>query len=225
MNRNSLLPALTGGLVVAIAGTAAQASVIVINDTIHWLGGAPVGSVVTENLAGPTTISSLGFHRFTVTSAGSVTIDILSFEIRPNTQVVDVNGDGESAFIDSVIYLFQDDGTPNGGLFLGPYNDDSGILGTDGSVNGRDSRIERNLPAGNYLLVIGAYDYGFNEINAGVNTSAASFGPYRWTGSQMVVADHGDYRITITGNVTPTPGAAALMGLGGLALTRRRRNK
>jgi MYXO-CTERM domain-containing protein len=223
MNKNAVaLSAVAGGLVLAAA---ANANVIVINDTIHWLGGAPVGSIVTEDQSDPTTISSLGFHRFTVTSAGSVTIDILSFELSQFTgQGIDVNGDGESAFIDSVIYLFQDDGTPNGGLFLGPYNDDSTNLGTDGSVNGRDSRIVRTLPVGNYLLVIGAYDYGFNEINAGVNTSAASFGPYRWTGSQMVVADHGDYRITITGNVTPAPGAAALMGLGGLALTRRRRN-
>ena len=81
----------------------------------------------------------------------------------------------------------------------------------------------RNLAAGNYMLVIGAYDYGFNEINAGINTSAASFGPYSWNGTDMVVSDHGDYRITITGNVVPTPAAAAALGLGGLATLLRRR--
>ncbi|HYD01610.1 MAG TPA: DVUA0089 family protein [Phycisphaerales bacterium] len=205
-----------------LASHAARADVV-FNDTIFWLGGAPVGSLVTEDFSEPTTVSSLGFHLFTVTSSGQVVIDVLSFELSQFTgQAVDVNGDGESAFIDSVIYLFHDDGTPNGGVFIGPYNDDSLNLGTDGSVNGRDSRMVRNLAAGNYLLVIGAYDYGFDDINAGVNTGAG-FGPYTWVNNQMRVADHGDYRLTITGNVVPTPGAAALIGLGGLALSRRRR--
>lgn len=93
------------------------------------------------------------------------------------------------------------------GLMLG----DSFNLGGDGLANGEDGG---SLAAGFYTLIVGEFSTGFPGV-------LGDFGGD--TGDEAV-----DYTVSFYTNdqgffVVPTPGAAAVLGLGGLVAVRRRR--
>ena len=190
------------------------------------------GTIRAINDQSGTRIGSTVDHwKFTARSTGLVAIDVLSWEA-PSGIATDLNGDGEIAFFDSAIYLFRDDGALDASDMVAANNDSSSTF-DDGSQSELDSSLSLKLTAGNYLLAIGAYL--LNELDAISGINHATYYPVSCatpTGScTRVQNDHGDYRITITGDVTaptsglPEPAAIGLIGLGlaGLGILNRRR--
>ena len=182
--------------------------------------------------------STVDHWYFTVNSAGIVVIDTLSWEVDSEdfdfdsdyNETIDVNGDGEIAFIDVYIYLFSDDGSLDVDDLLYS-NDDSFNTFGDGSIHGYDSYLSVFLNPGDYILAIGAFYLDTNEAVAGFNEqsyplSADGLGNY-------IFIDHGDYQITWTGDLTitrgpiPEPGSAVLAAIAvvGLSAARRRRRR
>ncbi|MCK4627046.1 MAG: PEP-CTERM sorting domain-containing protein [Phycisphaerae bacterium] len=190
----------------------------------------------------------------TVNTPGTVVFDILAYE---NTVDVteqdgtagglgtnlDVNGDGEYAYFDSLIYLGQYTGA---GIVMVGGNDDDGDDGgspqgtADGSVVDEegeyllDSYLSSSLGVGNYLLLVGTWNdveglgaptqQGFDAFLTGV----VEQGPYPTLfGEGGLASDHGDYQVTITGEISaslvPEPATLGLMCLGGLAVLMRKR--
>lgn len=190
---------------------------LVIDGSIYHTGGLAVGTSFPW-LDTPSGIveTDVGLHYFNVTSPGIVTIDVLSWE----NATTDVNGDGEIAFFDTTIRLYQ-----VGTNALMGWNDDSGDTFGDGSIWDRDAYLSLTLAAGNYFLAVGSWDFSDHDALIG---PAGGSGPITWNGQEYVVADHGDYRLTVTGDVSfvPEPGSALLLALGliGLGTVRRRRS-
>lgn len=182
--------------------------------------------------------STVDHIRFTVDTAGTVKIDVLSWESDPVTDApIDVNGDGKIAFLDTYIYLFRDNGTLASSDYIA-HNDDSDHTYGDGSIWSTDSYLEQNLAAGNYLLAIGAYALSMNEAIRRENQD--TYYPLSCDISSLhclnsaTAAEHGAYRVSFSQNVSisgkiPEPAPLGLLGLGlaglaGLALWRRKKD-
>jgi hypothetical protein len=182
------------------------------------------GSIIQESydqFNSELNIVSVDYWAFTVNTPGGVTIDILSWERDPNDwSWVDVNGDGEQSFIDASIHVFQ--GFPDTASIYASNDDSFGNLGGDGTIRGNDSFISQEFEAGDYIIAISSCGYSpyftVDEAVAGLNEKAII--PYT-TGE----GDHGDYRITVSGDVSavPVPAAGWLLGAGLLGLLGVRR--
>ncbi len=133
---------------------------------------------------------------------------------------------------DTTLYLFNLDGT---GIAK---NDD--ISGTNfESLLPVGNALYAGLPAGDYIIAIGGFAYQPFSVAAPTLLSQAVFDPNVFTAVQApqnagpvlswaqlaTTPTSGNYTITLTGaEFIPAPGAAALLGLGGLLAARRRRN-
>ncbi len=227
---NRLFEVITAFAFLALSSTTAEATVV--EGRILYLGGPPVGSLV-GSAEGPSVgdiVSTVDQIGFTVNTAGIIAIDTLSWERNfEDGSPTDVNGDGEIAFFDPYIYVFADDGSL-GVEDLIDSNDDSSSTFGDGSISSLDSFLSVLLPVGDYILTIGGFNHTAEEAIAGANPGLGSgFYPVTWDGAFFYASDHGDYRITFTGDVSVTgvsePQSIALLViyLAGLSFARFRR--
>ncbi len=188
--------------------------------------------------------SSVELIPFRVTESSAVAIDVLSWEVEnwdaasrtglksSRPAGVDVNNDGSIAFIDAAIRLFRNDGALDASDFI-----DASFgaeMFDDGSISTRDPGLSLELDAGEYLLAVGAGEFSLEDALGGMNTSSGLFGPLSFDGSDLVPAEQGAFRVSISGPVAtggvviplPTPAAMTAFGLvaliGANAARRRR---
>ncbi len=152
---------------------------------------------------------------FTVLESGLVTFDALSywsFETFFDTQIKLFSNDGNA--LTEANYIAGNDDYDYDYLNLG-YIDDY-----NGSSSTLDSFLQVFLDAGDYTIVMGGYYYDIDEVVNGAGESTVySFDSFR-------IPDSGEYQLDIIGNVRPTiptPSGLALLGMTGLAASRRRR--
>jgi hypothetical protein len=208
------------------------------------LPGATAAIVTTGNIyqvldvAGADRGSTIDYWYFDVLSGGQIEIDTLSWEQDGEdrfdndndfVEPVDVNGDGEIAYLDPHIHLFADDGSLDLADLLAS-NDDSSFTYFDGSIYAFDSFMSLPLAPGSYVLAIGAFD--FTPLEAIVGNNPGTFYPVTSNEFGLYTEiDHGDYQITWTGDLqltgtrlgVPEPASFLIAGLGSLALLARRR--
>lgn len=213
----------------ALCGMVGTSHAVVINDSIVRTGGADLGTPAAWFNSGDDAVeTTVNRHYFRVNTNAEVSFDILSWEagFAPNdvfpslgSSPQDVNGDGEISFFDAMIRLYD---ASTSALLAA--NDDSGDTLDDGSIFDRDSFIKISLAPGVYFLAVASYDFSDAE---GLGTTAMGTGPMTWKGTQYVVSDHGDYRLTIVGDISsiPEPATFALSGLGLALIGTTRRKK
>jgi hypothetical protein len=198
----------------ALAGTA-QAGLIVETEsnntpgTANFIGAynTPGGSILIDGSITPGTAQSqtgapglagdVDWFRFTVGGTATVVASIFSLN---NTSA------------DSELWLVGSNGTT-----ILAYNDD----GNPGGGSPRmSSLIQANLAPGTYFLAISGYNSATNASDGNATRLPDGYaGATQLTGHNQ----NFDYKFIVGFNVIPTPGAAALLGLGGLTMARRRR--
>jgi uncharacterized protein (TIGR03382 family) len=198
---------IVGACALAVAASAAHAVIIEseMNNTpgsANFVGafGPPGGSVLVD---GTITGGGAGI-------AGDV--DWFSFSIGGTATVVTSVFSLDNGFADSELWLVAADGST-----ILAYNDDGNPGGGSG---GMSSLITIGLAPGNYFLALSGWDDGGagNVIPDGFNGSASPA-----AGAGVGHGENFTYKLLLGFNVIPTPGAAALVGLGALAAGRRRR--
>ncbi len=211
-------------------------SLFVFGNTICM--NVATAAVVSGNIYGTGLGSTVDQWSFTANTTGSVTIDALSWERENATKNgIDVNGDGELAFFDTYIYLFADDGTLDAADMIA-YNDDSANTYADGSISSADSYLSLVLSPGDYIIAIGAFSLDIGDaidgFNDGNNFPARCNGVIGEQCFFELYNDHGDYQLTMTGDITaptlsavPVPAAvwlfsSGLIGLIGVAKRKAR---
>ncbi len=163
------------------------------NDIIMGDGGRSsgpisiIGSVETLSGGG----SNVPRINFTVDTAGSVTIDVLSRD-------ADVDGDGVASLLDSYLRLFNADPSGDGGLGTLVASNDDSTGSSDGSTSGLDSLLILDLPAGDYVLSIGNYFLSEQEARDQVNNED--------------FAGDGAFQLTFTGDVSVENGVTTTGG-------------
>lgn len=171
--------------------------------------------------------STVDRWHITVDASGVYSFNVLSWEVAnpfdPGAMSMDVNNDGEIAFIDSYLRIFHDDGDLTADDWFAGNDDRFDAAGySDGSIYGYDSYLSLHLDPGNYVLAIGAYHMSIPDAVLGLDVDNDYY-PVSWDDDlgEFTPSDHGDYQITMV--LVPSPGAIALAGLAGLLSVRRRR--
>lgn len=106
---------------------------------------------------------------------------------------------------------------------LAIYSANGTLLGTNDDTGGLQSQVLINLAEGDYYVIIGGYNSLFGDGGASGGNAAGDFvlninGANAASGT-LAAGGLAAYSLT----VVPTPGALALLGLGGLVTARRRR--
>ena len=175
--------------------------------------------IVTEQIEQYSSPSNAYFQNvdfFTFSSTGgTVTFDVLEWEYGGNT-------------MDSMIWLFNDDGSLDIGDLVSE-NDDSNSTFGDGSITTLDSWLSVGIGAGNYIFAVGeCCNFGASDIIDGIQTGIPS------DLSGATITNIYDYQLTITGDVDnfrlqgtdiPEPSTVAIFALGVMGLALRRFKK
>ncbi len=192
--RRVLIATVAAGILGDSADLNAQQIVVSTLDTIP---GSPssCGGDATE----------VDYWYFTVNSSDVITIDVLS-------DMWDADSDGVAHYIDSLVFLFVDDGSLDVGDLIA--TNDDGPLGADGSVGGRygipdytfDSYFEMSVPAGNYVLAITDIRATESDAISGINLNSCTPGVFEvleeWNFSGCSLdCSFGDYQITFSGDI------------------------
>lgn len=199
-------------LVLAAAAGAANASIFFETEANNTMGtanfvgvfGMPGEGILIDGTITPGTVAPAGG----VGTAGDV--DWFSFTVTGNTTFVAsifaiINNNAGGAPADSQLVL-----TDAAGNILAADDDEN--VGFMSSLN------TVLLGAGTYFIGVTGYDdmdfFGTGPVL-----------PDGWQGQGQVSGhtENWTYKLIIGLNIVPTPGAAALLGLGGLAAARRRR--
>ena len=199
----------------AISGTALAAPVVEVESnntlaTANTLNAAQQAAFLASNsfvfdgliTTGVATAGTLGlpadvdFVRFTVPYAAYLTAGTFGI---PNSTIGD-----------SMMVLYRD----NGG---GSYTQ---IIGNDDDGPGFFSALEAQITAGTYL--IGISMFGDVVINSTTGAVTGVQDGRDAQGAPVTGADF-SYKLVVGVNEIPVPGAAAVLGLGALAASRRRR--
>jgi hypothetical protein len=175
---------------------------------------------------------------FSVLSDSTVSFDVLSWEADEEgratddgfVESIDINGDDEFTFIDSFIYLFEDDGDLSVDDLI-DFNDDSDFTYNDGSLSMFDSFLEVDLFAGNYIVAIGVTGLTLSEAILGFSAATqfpAACDDDPFFGCFLEESNVGDYQISFSGDVSQPidvdePYILSLLGLGFFALAMRSR--
>ncbi len=195
---------LFGGALLGAGLSSPAAAGVMLTGTLFQAtssGGDDYGSFAYS--VGPTTIDTFDF---TVLSDGNVQFDMLSYQVFTN-------------WIDPMVFVFTNNGEPPTAVNLVDYNDDYDGADLNGSVDSLDSFLELFLTAGEYTVAVGSYETFIHEIASGITADGIVL-----DGGGNGLPTEGRYQLDIFGDVViPAPGALALLGLGGLTATRRRR--
>jgi len=201
-------------LVIAAAAGAANASIFFETEGNNTMGtannvgtfGAPGEGILIDGSITPGTVQTPGGAPGT---AGDV--DWFSFTVTGNTTFV--------ASIFAIINSNPAGFTPDSQLII--TNAAGAVLAFDDDENvGFMSSINTlALTAGTYFIGV----TGYNDLNIG-GTGGVQL-PDGFTGNTQTSGhtENWTYKLIIGLNIVPTPGAAALLGLGGLVAGRRRR--
>ncbi len=197
-----------GAAALALVAGAAQANLIVETEANN--SPALANFVGTYNFPGGSVLVDGTITGGGVGIAGDV--DWFAFTVGGTSVMATSVFSLDNGFADSEIWLVAADGT----TILG-YNDDGNPGGGSG---GMSSLLALNLAPGNYYLALSGWDDGgaVNSIPDGFNGSNPPA-----PGAGVGHGENFTYKLLIGFNVVPTPGALALMGVGGLAMARRRR--
>lgn len=202
-------------LVLAAAAGAANASIFFETEANNTMGtanfvgvfNAPGEGILIDGSITPGTVAPAGG----VGTAGDV--DWFSFTVTGNTTFVAsifaiINSNAGNAAPDSQLIL-----TDAAGNILDSDDDDNtGFMSSLSAIT---------LTAGTYFIGVTGYD----DANLNGTSPGGPVLPDGWNGNTQVSGhtENWTYKLIIGLNIVPTPGAAALLGLGGLAAARRRR--
>ena len=198
-------------LVLAAAAGAANASIFFETEANNTMGtanfvgvfGAPGEGILIDGSITPGTVQSP-----TGAPGTPGDVDWFSFTVTGNTTFV--------ASIFAIVNSNAGNATPDSQLILTDAAGNILSFDDDNNVGFMSSLNTIALGAGTYYIGVSGYD----DMNA-----SSPVLPDGWNGTTQVSGhtENWTYKLIIGLNIVPTPGAAALLGLGGLAASRRRR--
>lgn len=190
-------------MMIAALGVAAAGTVAAAQPTTVFDFGAVFGSASFTTTVAPNEVQWFSFSLANGASYLDLTTTLGQTGIDTEIGIYDAagnlvgNDDDDGIGLRSTLSF----GAGSGQMLGDPFN-----LGGDGIANGEDGL----LPAtGVYYVAIGEFQVNFDPTGFGVTSTGTDTG--------------GTITLTILTDAVPAPGAIAMLGMGGLVATRRRR--
>jgi hypothetical protein len=201
-------------LVIAAAAGAANASIFFETEGNNTMGSAnfagtfnaPGEGLLIDGSITPGTVQGPNGQPGT---AGDV--DWFSFTVTGNTTFV--------ASIFAIINNNAGGATPDSQLVVTDASGNILAFDDDENVGFMSSINTLTLTAGTYFIGV----TGYNDMNIGTGGTVVLPDGFTGTTQNSGHTENWTYKLIIGLNIVPTPGAAALLGLGGLVAGRRRR--